>query len=133
MRACSILHFFLSPFARNVTAHRFADGGKSVLALSMVGTVITTAIAPLVAGSNVLPLVLVRGACGLAQSSLYPAWVRQLGHREETIRYSRLFQLYPCRRCVMCSPKCPASPCSSDADGCLQSDVMPDPPSVTVL
>lgn len=49
-------------------------GGKSVLALSMVGTVITTAIAPLVAGSNVLPLVLVRGACGLAQSSLYPAW-----------------------------------------------------------
>ena len=53
-----------------------ADGGKSVLALSMVGCVITTAIVPLVAGSNVMPLVLVRGACGLAQSSLYPAWYR---------------------------------------------------------
>eukprot|EP00037_Helgoeca_nana_P032811 m.415463 g.415463 ORF g.415463 m.415463 type:complete len:492 (-) comp29639_c0_seq1:350-1825(-) len=49
-------------------------GGKLVLAISMLGTVIFTAIVPFIAARNVTWLVLARVGCGLFQSSLYPAW-----------------------------------------------------------
>jgi MFS family permease len=59
-------------------------GGKIVLTLSMLGTVIFTAIAPLVASNNVIWMVLARCACGVCQASLYPAWaVMCSGHLPE--------------------------------------------------
>jgi MFS family permease len=55
-----------------------------VLTLSMLGTVIFTAIAPLVASNNVIWMVLARCACGVCQASLYPAWaVMCSGHLPE--------------------------------------------------